>query len=218
MKKIRTLLISAGPTCEPIDAVRYLSNFSTGTMGYCLAQAARRQRYRVVIVAGPMEGPMPSGVRWIRVQTTRQMQAALQRWFKRCDALIMAAAVCDWRPAHTLNGKRSASGRTWTLRLVRNPDIVSALAERRRGHQRIVGFALEDRDVSERAALKLRRKGLDLVVGNSTGGARSPFGSGTTDAWLLDRGGTVARLRRAPKERVARAILRWLDESWKRMV
>ncbi|MBI3317522.1 MAG: phosphopantothenoylcysteine decarboxylase, partial [Candidatus Omnitrophica bacterium] len=141
------LLITAGPTREPIDPVRFISNYSTGTLGYTLAQMARRRGHQVTLISGPVELPASPGVKTIEVETATQMQQAVARTFPRQDALIMGAAVADFRPIRvaTQKIKRSGAGgslRLWQLELVENPDIVAEVARQRKPNQVVIGFAL----------------------------------------------------------------------------
>jgi phosphopantothenoylcysteine decarboxylase/phosphopantothenate--cysteine ligase len=199
------VLVTAGPTREAIDPVRYLSNESSGRMGFAIAAAAARAGHATVLVAGPVDLPTPAGVRRVDVVSAREMLAACRREFARCDALFMAAAVADYRPRRQKRGKwRKEAGRKGfaLLELVENPDILRSLA-RRKGSRLLVGFALETGNGLERARSKLVRKGADYIVLNgpaSLGGAR-------TSAAILDRTGVVSRVRGATKDALARRLV-----------
>jgi len=215
------VLISAGPTREPLDPVRFLSNYSTGYMGQCLVREALARGHRVVLVSGPTDLPPLRGARIIRVEQAREMQQALRRELPKADALVMAAAVADFQPARR---SRKKLGRTGTLRLTltATPDIIGGLP--RRPGQVIVGFALETADAKTaqaRAARKLRAKRLDLIVGQSMPQARprqrrgtSPFGRRTVDAFLLGASGEAKRLGQVSKPKLARAILDEIGRLW----
>ncbi len=197
-------LITAGPTREPLDPVRYLSNDSSGRMGVALAEAAVERRHRVHLVAGPLSVPIPPEIPCTRVTTAREMLTACRRLWPAFDVLIMAAAVCDYRPARTLTRKHKRSTQPWTLTLVPNPDIVAELAARRRPDQLVIGFALEDRDARRRAEQKLRSKGLDAVVLNGP----AAIGAGQARFELLVSGGRWQILRETHKPAVARRLIR----------
>lgn len=176
-----SILITAGPTREHLDDVRFLSNGSSGRMGCALAAAARDAGHRVVLVLGPVEVAPPSGVTVHSVISALEMQRVAEREFAGADLVIAAAAVADWRPAVRAGGKPARHGQaTQVLELVPNPDIVAGLAARR-GRRVVVGFALEAAAAGLPAAIargrdKLARKGLDLVVVNlddAIGGAAS---------------------------------------------
>ncbi len=201
----RSILVTAGPTHEPIDPVRYLANASSGRMGFAIAEAAARAGDRVVLVAGPVALPTPPGVRRIDVTTAREMLRAVREAFREADALFMAAAVCDWRPARRLPGKwraKDGGAQRATLELVRNPDIVATVA-RRKGERLVVGFALETGDGRARARAKLRAKGLDYVVLNDP----SALGAERTAVTILGRDGSERRIAGRSKRAVARALL-----------
>lgn len=165
------ILITAGPTREYLDDVRFLSNGSSGRMGFALAAAARQQGHRPTLVLGPTERTPPADVEVLRVTSALEMQAAAERVFAAADVAIAAAAVCDWRPAQRAPGKppKPTAG-VQTLELVANPDIVAGLA-RGKGRRVVVGFALESAAAGMAAAVargrrKLVDKQLDLVVVN----------------------------------------------------
>jgi len=186
------LLITAGPTREPVDPVRFLSNYSTGMLGYALVAEARRRRHPVCFVTGPTGRPPPRGVRTIAVETARQMQAVLEREFPKTDGLIMAAAVADFRPARAASRKIKRSGvagglKFWRLDLVENPDIVAGLAAGAT-HQVIVGTALETSRALANARAKLEAKRLDAIVLTRYSPSRAP----------LRKARTPLRLRASP--------------------
>lgn len=164
------VVVSAGPTRERIDPVRFLTNDSSGRMGFAIAEAAVRAGHDVVLVAGPVSLETPRGVRRVDVESAREMLAALRKEWKRADALYMAAAVADWRPARRLAGKwRAKDGgrKRARLDLVRNPDVIATLTRGKRDSKRtVVAFALETGDGERRALAKLLRKGADWIVLN----------------------------------------------------
>ena len=181
-------------------------------MGAALARAALRRRHAVTIVTGPVETPLPSGARVIRVEQAEQMRAQLRRHLGRADALIMAAAVCDFRPAERSLVKLPRAGRL-NLSLVSTADIVGGLPKRR--GQIFVGFALETgARVLARATKKLASKHLDVIVAESVQPRTSPFGDAPLHASLVRADGTASRLGRVSKARLAAVILDELEHLW----
>ncbi len=164
------VLVTAGPTRERIDPVRFLTNDSSGRMGFAIAEAAARAGHDVVLVAGPVALATPKGVRRVDVESAREMLAALEREWRAADALFMAAAVADWRPAKRIAGKwraKDGGARTARIELVRNPDVLATLTRGKRDPDRVVvAFALETGDGERRARAKLAKKGADWIVLN----------------------------------------------------
>ena len=205
------ILISAGPTREPLDSVRFISNYSTGYLGGQLATEALARGHRVVVVSGPTSEAMPPGVRVIHVERTKEMQRAMRQEAPRADAIIMAAAVADFQPARRLTTKTPRRAR-WHLELKPTPDIVKGLS-RRRG-QIVAAFALEHEDVLARAKRKLRDKHLDLLIAQAMNGHGEPFGRRPIHAWLLTRDGTVTPMGVVSKSAVAGALLDKIESLW----
>lgn len=204
----RHLVITAGPTREALDPVRFLSNESSGRMGWALARAARRRGARVTLVHGPTGLPAPRGVRDVPVVSARDMLAAARRAARTADAVIGAAAVADWRPLRAARGKIKKGGRAPVLRLTANPDILKTLARGRRGGRpRIAGFALETDRLLARARRKMREKDVDVMVANPA----RVLGQTHTTAWLIDRSGRAAPYR-GPKTGLANRLLDALGE------
>ncbi len=217
-----TVTITAGPTREPLDPVRYLSNHSSGKMGYALAEAAAALGARVKLISGPVALPCPAGVECLPVETALEMHAAAQRLAPESDLFIGCAAVADYRAETAAEHKiKKVEGEdALTLRLVKNPDIIAAVAalpEARR--PLVVGFAAETRDVERYARDKLARKGLDMVVANDVSREGLGFGADDNAAVLLWRAGSrqsspkgddLGRdaLPPQPKAQLAEAILR----------
>lgn len=175
----KRVVITAGPTHEPIDPVRYLSNASSGKMGYALAQAAAAHGAEVTLVSGPVSQPKPTGVRLVGVTTAAEMLAATQEAFESADAAILAAAVSDYRPAKSSDHKlKKAAEPLEALELVENEDILATISATRGGRV-VIGFAAETNDVIDNARKKLERKGCDLIVANDVSRADSTFGADT---------------------------------------
>jgi phosphopantothenoylcysteine decarboxylase / phosphopantothenate---cysteine ligase len=161
------LLITAGPTHEPIDRVRYIANRSSGRLGIALAQAGREAGWDVTLLLGPVEVAIPPGVAVRRFTTTADLARLLDEHFPRCHALIMAAAVADYRPKAAAISKLPRESRPLTLELEPTPDLLAGCAARRRNGQLVIGFALEPaKDLPGRAADKLRRKKIDAIIAN----------------------------------------------------
>jgi len=199
------VLVTAGPTREYLDAVRFLSNPSSGKMGFACAVAAARAGHRVTLVTGPVALPDPPGIRTVRVVSTDDMYRAVMKVYPRTDAVIMTAAVGDYRPAERFAGKLKKKAATMTLKLVRTRDILRALGEKK-GKRILVGFALEVADGVHQAFLKYKKKNLDYVVLN----APRSFASDRMDCAVYREGRVVRRFRRASKASVAAWIVREL--------
>ena len=201
------ILVSAGPTQEPIDPVRFISNRSSGKMGYALAEAAQARGAQVVLVTGPTALPLPKGVEVVSVATAEEMTQALSIRLAWSSVVIMAAAVADFRPKHPASRKMKKQGLiNLTLDLERTTDILASLSAQRTT-QLIVGFAAETCDLIAHAKDKLRAKGLDLIVANDVTMEGAGFGSEQNSATLIDREGTVTELPLMPKRALADAIL-----------
>jgi phosphopantothenoylcysteine decarboxylase/phosphopantothenate--cysteine ligase len=206
------VVVTAGPTREHIDPVRYLTNESSGRMGFALAEAAARAGHEVVLIAGPVKLPTPRGVRRIDVVSARDMLRATLAEVRRSDALFMAAAVADWRPARTHRGKwhkQPGVART-SLGLVRNPDILARAARvpSTRGRRWIIGFALETSRGLERARAKLKRKGADFIVLNDP----SALNARRSSVIILGSDGTCNRLTERTKSSISRSLVELLGQ------
>lgn len=204
----RHVVVSAGGTREPLDPVRYLGNRSSGKQGYALARTAVARGARVTLVAGNTELPDPAGVDVIRIGTARQLHEAVLKAAAEADAVVMAAAVADFRPAVYTTGKiKKIDGQEpEPVTLVRNPDILAELsAERARPGQVVVGFAAETDDVLANGRAKLARKGCDLLVVNEVGEHKA-FGSAGNEAVILAADGTETPVPYGPKEDLADTV------------
>ena len=201
------ILVTAGPTREPIDPVRYLSNRSSGKMGHALATAALRRGAEVVLISGPTSLTPPSGAVYVPVQTAEEMREAALQHIESATIVIKAAAVADYRVRDPRAGKiKSSKTEGLTLELLPNPDILKELAARR-GRAFIVGFAAETHDVRASGTEKLRSKGIDLLVANDVSRQGIGFESDDNEVLLLDRWGGAIELPRMRKLAVAGAIL-----------
>lgn len=198
------ILVSAGPTREHLDPVRFISNPSSGRMGYAIARACRERGAKVVLVTGPVELAKPKGMRVLPVVTAREMLRACAKEFVRADAFVACAAVSDFRPVRQSRQKKKKDGRGDWLELRANPDILLSLSRRKQGRV-LVGFAAETQDLIANAESKLRRKRLDLIVANSVAQGRG-FGADDNRATLLEPGGHAAALPLMSKRKLAGKI------------
>jgi phosphopantothenoylcysteine decarboxylase/phosphopantothenate--cysteine ligase len=202
----RSVLITAGPTRENIDPVRFLSNYSTGTFGYEIAKEARRRGCDVTLVSGPTSLEAPKGVKLIRVESAREMKSAVLGEFRKHDCIVMAAAVSDWRVSSAADKKIKRRGGGLVLELVENPDI-AAWVGKRKGRRVLVGFALESCDLKKNALKKLKTKNFDIVAANLITKNRSAFGNGKSGITIFDSlGGEEAYSGRSKRE-LAKIIL-----------
>jgi phosphopantothenoylcysteine decarboxylase / phosphopantothenate---cysteine ligase len=199
------LLITAGPTREPIDPVRYISNRSSGKMGYGIARAALRRGADVTLVSGPTALTPPAGAVFVPVQTAEEMREAVLQHAPGASIVVKAAAVADWRPKHAASMKIKAK-QDLTLELTPNPDILAEVAARRSGAF-IVGFAAETNEVTANAKAKLSSKGIDVLVVNDVSQSGIGFDADDNEVLLLDRWGGERALPRMSKAAVADAIL-----------
>ena len=198
------VLISSGPTAEPLDAVRVITNRSSGKMGAALAQAALFAGAEVCVVSGPSRIPPPAGCRVIRVTTAAQMKAALDAEFGSCDICIMAAAVSDFAPKKTLAGKkRREEGSQWHVDLISNPDIAESLGKKKK-HQVLVCFSLEDDNGDARPLAKMKKKKCDLMIVNRVD---SSLESDETVCRIIYKGKSPEKLARLPKQQAADIII-----------
>jgi phosphopantothenoylcysteine decarboxylase / phosphopantothenate---cysteine ligase len=203
------MLITAGPTHEQIDEVRYIANRSSGRMGLALAAAARDARWATTLLLGPVALAAPTGVTVHSFTSTADLARLLERHFPACDVLIMAAAVADYRPARRITGKL-ARGVKLTLELEPTPDLVATCAARRRADQRVIGFALEEPSVlAARAREKLRLKGLDAIVANPLNTMGAPD---ITGAVYTNTGATL-QPPAGEKAAFAKWLIEWLGKA-----
>jgi len=199
------ILVTAGPTREYLDDVRYLSNASSGRMGYAVAEAAIQAGWEVVLVTGPVELALPGGCNVIAVETTQQMRDAAVAAFESCDGVIAAAAVCDYKPKQRISGKLSKTGGTISLEMIETDDVLAELGARKSGRW-VVGFALEAQNPRENALQKLRRKNCDWIILNGP----AAIGSGSNDVELLDESGETLALWSGSKSHIAEQLIGWL--------
>jgi len=211
------VVVTAGPTLEPIDPVRYVSNHSSGRMGYALARAARDRGAEVTLISGPTALEQPVGVDFRAVTTAQEMLEAVVDAVRDAHALIMAAAVADYRPAQAAEQKIKKGEEGFSLQLTRNPDILAEVVARyadRTPPLIAIGFAAETENLVENARAKLERKGLDLIVANPV---PATFGAEGTQVTLIDREGNVEPWPPLPKEelteRIVDRLVEWLHHA-----
>jgi phosphopantothenoylcysteine decarboxylase/phosphopantothenate--cysteine ligase len=202
----RTVLVTAGPTHEPLDPVRFLGNRSSGKMGFALAAEAARRGARVVLVAGPVELATPPGVERIDVTTAREMEEAAQRHARRSDLIVMAAAVADFRPVEAAARKIKRAAGLASIPLAQNPDILAGL-RRTAPDALAVGFAAETEEIESNGRAKLAAKGIDFLVANDVSRADIAFGSDANEVTVFQRDRPSLLLARRPKRELASALL-----------
>ena len=205
--KDETVLISAGPTEEPLDPVRYITNRSSGKMGYALAEACKRRGAAVTLVSGPTRLSVPAGVTVENVRTTREMSEAMLRCLARATMVLMAAAVMDFAPVRIENEKIKKREAALALELKPTSDILAGISRQRKPGQLIVGFAAETSNLLENAAAKLQEKGLDLIVANDVTQEGAGFDADTNIVTLVFPGGQAKPLEKMSKLDVANVIL-----------
>jgi phosphopantothenoylcysteine decarboxylase/phosphopantothenate--cysteine ligase len=205
----RHVLVSAGPTLEPIDPVRFVSNHSSGKMGYAVARAAEMRGAAVTLVTGPVGLAPPVGVDTVSVQTCRDMADAMFSRMDGADIIIQVAAVADFRPdrQQSLKIKKQSDQDGMTLTLVQNPDILRAMGERRRPDQFLVGFAAETHDLSANALQKIKKKNLDMIAANLVGGKDTGFQADTNQMTVFFKDGSSTDIPLMNKQAVAHALL-----------
>lgn len=208
-RKIR-VVVTAGPTREMIDPVRFLSNVSTGLMGYLVAAEAKRLGFDVTLISGPAAFSLPRGVRMISILSVRDLKQALYRCWPTTDILIMTAAVCDYAPIHFSRRKIKRITHK-TIRFKRTPDLL-AFFGKRKGRRLMIGFSLETEAAERNALRKLREKNLDLIVINWYGRKNNPFGKSRFSFKLMDSAGRFRLFRNRSKPEAAKLLIRAIDD------
>jgi phosphopantothenoylcysteine decarboxylase/phosphopantothenate--cysteine ligase len=204
------ILVTAGPTREYIDPVRFISNSSTGQMGYAVAQAAKMRGHKVTLISGPVTLEAPKGVKLIPVMTADEMYHSALKIFPQVDVVVMAAAVGDYKPKvkSRYKIKKGSDETAIRLELVPNPDIIAQLGRRKKDHQLLVGFALEDRAGHDHALLKFSRKNLDLIVLNSP----TAMGSSTNNVQVYTREYEWQRWPETTKKSLGVRLVKFIEE------
>ena len=207
-------LISAGPTREWIDPVRFISNPSSGKMGYALAKEARDMGFEVCLVSGPVELSKPIGIEVVDVESALDMKRAIDEKFSFYDWVIMTAAVCDHRSESSSKIKLSKEHFPENLSMTRNPDILKDLGKKKSKSQLLVGFAAETHMVLESARKKLKQKNLDWIVANDVSKTNQGFSSDQNAVTLISSNGLENQISRADKSVIAKEILHAIHLSW----
>ncbi|MGH8067973.1 MAG: bifunctional phosphopantothenoylcysteine decarboxylase/phosphopantothenate--cysteine ligase CoaBC [Candidatus Entotheonellia bacterium] len=212
----RTVLVTAGPTQEPIDTVRFISNPSSGKMGYAIAEAARQRGAEVILVSGPTDLPPLQGVQSYSVRTACEMHEVVVREYEKVDVVIKAAAVSDYRPKQFIPYKVKKTEDVQTVELVRNPDILAELGQRK-GKRVLVGFAAETDDLLVNAQKKVQAKHLDMIVANDVSHAGTGFRSDDNKVLILHDHGQIEDLPVMSKQQLAHEILARVVERLRAM-
>jgi phosphopantothenoylcysteine decarboxylase/phosphopantothenate--cysteine ligase len=200
-------LITAGPTREPIDPVRYISNRSSGKMGYAIAEAALEAGHDVVLISGPVNLDPPRGAHFISILTSDEMYNAVHRAVPDCDALVMCAAVADYKPQKVSTTKIKKRDQNLSLELVLSRDILGSLQNNNRQFL-VVGFAAETNDLEANAQKKLRAKHCDIIIANDVSSSDSGMESDENEVTILFRNGETKKISRAPKKNIARELVK----------
>ncbi|MBT4863791.1 MAG: phosphopantothenoylcysteine decarboxylase [Planctomycetaceae bacterium] len=200
------ILITAGPTREYLDDVRYISNASSGRMGYAIAAAIRESGHEAVLVSGPVDLAAPTGCELHPVETTADMRDACVKLFPDCDGVIAAAAVCDYKPRSRIVGKIAKTGDPIAIEMIETDDVLAEIGGGKDGRW-VVGFALEAENPRENALQKLRAKNCDYIVLNSP----EAIGSDSNSVELIDATGSAAATWSGSKQEVARALIQWIE-------
>ena len=200
--------MTAGPTREMLDPVRFITNLSTGEMGYAIAAEAKRRGYQVTLISGPAALTPARGIRYVSIVTVKELDEALQKYFFKNDLLFMAAAVGDFIPvrrsAHKIHRQKG-----WKIQFREAPDLVRKIA-RKKGDRVVIGFSLETEDWLERSRRKLKKKNLDGIVANFFTPRHNPFGKTLAQVALIDQGG-VQKIGLSSKKALAKRLLGWAE-------
>jgi phosphopantothenoylcysteine decarboxylase/phosphopantothenate--cysteine ligase len=209
-------LVTAGPTREPIDPVRYISNRSSGKMGYAIAEAALAEAHEILLISGPVNLQPPDNAKLISVSTSDEMFEAVHRYADECDICVLCAAVADYKPVNVSPTKIKKRGAKFPLELVPTRDILDSLGHQQGRQFVLVGFAAETDRVEENAAKKLRAKNCDIIVANDVSSPDSGLESDANEAIILFRNGERKKIFRAPKKNIARELVKiFLDFATK---
>ena len=209
-------LVTAGPTREPIDPIRYISNRSSGKMGYAIAEAALAAGHDVTLISGPVNLHPPRGAQFVQILTSDEMFEAVHRHVHECDVLVMCAAVADYKPQTVSPTKIKKNNEHLALDLVPTRDILTSLPRKNRQFL-VVGFAADTNDIEENAQKKLRAKNCDVIVANDVSSATSGMESDENEVTLFFRTGESEKISRAPKKIIARDLEKKLVKFARKM-
>ncbi len=199
-------VVTAGPTREAIDPVRFISNRSSGKMGYAIAKAALARKHQVTLISGPAAIAAPKGTKLVSITTSDELYAAVRRALRECDVFVMCAAVADYKPAQVSALKMKKRRGAFALKLVPTRDILASLPKRRR--YLVVGFAAETHDLARNAQKKLRAKNCDAIVANDVSGTETGMESDENEVTIFFRDGEKQKISRAPKRIIARELVK----------
>ena len=208
----KKILITAGPTREPIDPVRYISNYSTGTFGYAIAKAFRDKNFSVCLISGPVELISPEGIEVIKIETADEMKEAVLARLSDIDCVVMTAAVADFKPIQKSNQKIKKKEKL-TIDFEKTPDILAELVGKTKCIK--VGFALETQDPGKHGKIKLKNKDLDLIIINLKNKDNDPFGQGKKNYMVMNRKGEVTSFSNIDKSEMAGKIVEKVREILK---
>ena len=211
MKK-KKVLITAGPTREYLDPVRYISNRSSGTLGYLLAEVARDKGYAVTLISGPTALHKPHGITYVPIVSARDLEKEVTHHFKSADALFMTSAVCDYRPKTSANQKIKRKD-ALSLTLIPNTDILAKVATRKRNDQIVCGFCIETKALYTHARQKLCAKNLDFIVATKLVKDNDPFGGNTMAPLVLSRSGDKKQYAAMTKKRLAKELFTLIEKG-----
>lgn len=212
MKKPIRIIITAGPTIEPIDPVRFISNRSTGYMGYKIAEVAARRRHSVMLISGPTALKPPKVKKFISIKTSDDLFNVLKKEIGYADCLIMCAAVADFRPKKIAR-KKIKRGKKLLLYLVQNKDIVAVIS-RHKKDKLFIGFSLETGNLIRNAYKKLKVKNLDLIVANSLSKRHNPFGDNELSVSIIEKSGHRIYIKGKSKTYIAQVLLDKIERLW----
>jgi phosphopantothenoylcysteine decarboxylase/phosphopantothenate--cysteine ligase len=207
-------VVTAGPTREAIDPVRFISNRSSGKMGYAIAEAAIAQKHQVTLISGPSGIRAPRAAKMISITTADELYNAVHRSVRDCDALVMCAAVSDYKPASVSGQKMKKRKTAFALKLIPTRDILASLPKRRR--YLVIGFAAETHDLKIHAEKKLRAKNCDAIVANDVSGSETGMESDENEVAIFFRDGENRKISRAPKKIIARELVKIIAKMWEK--
>ncbi len=210
----KTILVTAGPTREPFDPVRFISNRSSGKMGYAIAEAACSRGAKVILISGPTTLSAPAGIDIINVETANQMHDEVIKYADQADVIIMSAAVADYRPRTVSSQKLKKDQDSITIILDKNPDILAEIGKNKREDQIIIGFSMETENLLENSIKKLRSKNLDFIVANDVSKEGAGFGTDTNIVMIIDASGSIKEFPLMSKREVADVILDEIILKW----
>ena len=207
-------VVTAGPTREAIDPVRFISNRSSGKMGYAIAEAALAKKHSVTLISGPAAIAPPRGAEFIDITSADDLYRAVHRSLRRCDVFVMCAAVSDYKPAVPSARKLKKQKTSFALKLIPTRDILAALPKRRR--YLVIGFAAETHDLKIHAQKKLRAKNCDAIVANDVSGSETGMESDENEVTIFFRDGEMKKISRAPKKNIARALVKIFEKIFEK--